>query len=182
MNWRKNEKKGNQISKNWKWNDFWGFQILARSGGKQKEVKITGFYIWFSVSSQKYRRTLKIHALYLVCSQIWLNLPRDGRLPLWVHHKIWKKKFNTGCFCAKIGSGHLVLDPPFSADIPEEAAKNQSCQQCEDNSHKVIVWTAPICQMLLPQSALELLKGWLRILGWKWKVHRTWNWFTQFLH
>jgi hypothetical protein len=45
----KNEKKGNQISKNWKWNDFLGFQILARSGGKQKEVKITRFlYLVFS--------------------------------------------------------------------------------------------------------------------------------------
>jgi hypothetical protein len=39
-----------------------------------------------------------------------------------------EKKINTGRFCAKIGSGHLVLDPPFTANIPEEAAKNQCCQ------------------------------------------------------
>jgi len=40
-------------------------------------VKLPNFYIWFSVCSQKYRRTIKICASYLVCSQIWLHVLRD---------------------------------------------------------------------------------------------------------
>jgi len=50
---------------------------LSKFGQYFYRVKLPNFYIWFSVCSQKYRRTVKICASYLVCSQIWLHVLRD---------------------------------------------------------------------------------------------------------
>ncbi len=56
-------------------------EVLSRQKWEKRKLKITWcvYILGFQLFSQKYkRRWLNICALFLVYSQIWLNIPRDG--------------------------------------------------------------------------------------------------------
>jgi len=58
-------------------------EVLSRQKWEKRKLKITWcvyiYILGFQLFSQKYyKRWLNICALFLVYSQIWLNIPRDG--------------------------------------------------------------------------------------------------------
>ena len=60
---------------------------------------------------------------------------------------------------------HRKQISPISANSPKYCPYHEGTSQGEKESDKIIIWTPPVCQPLLPETGFELPKCGLRVFS-----------------